>query len=174
MLIQHFIDEYERYKTLGHKAMAQVADAKLNRIMTPDGNSIAMIVRHISGNLTSRFTDFLTIDGEKVWRDRDAEFVEKDYSRQEVQAMWAQGWAVLDAQLAGLTEADLSRTVYIRAIPLTVHEALCRSLAHLAYHVGQIVLLARLLADADWQSLSIPKGKSQEYNQAPVNEKKPG
>ena len=172
-MIKPYIDEYARYRALGQKAMAQVSDAALNRVIGQDNNSIAIIVRHVSGNLLSRFTDFLSSDGEKSWRDRDAEFADATYNRAELDAMWAKGWSVLEAELAALSDDDLQKTVYIRNQPLTVDEALARSIAHAAYHIGQIVLLARLLTDADWQWLSIPKGKSQAYNQNPTMEKKP-
>jgi len=172
-MIKSFIDEYARYRALGQKAMAQVSDEALNRVLGQDNNSIAIIVRHISGNLLSRFTDFLSSDGEKTWRNRDEEFADATYTRQELDAMWAKGWDVLEAELAALSDGDLQKTVYIRNQPLTVDEALARSVAHAAYHVGQIVLLARLLTDADWQWLTIPKGKSQAYNQNPTMEKKP-
>jgi uncharacterized damage-inducible protein DinB len=123
-----------------------------------------MIVRHVSGNLVSRFTNFLTEDGEKPNRDRDREFDERHYSRDEVNALWAQGFAALDDAVVPLTDADLERTVTIRQQPMTVHAALTRSLAHLAYHVGQIVLLARIGAAGPWESLSIPRNSSQQFN----------
>jgi hypothetical protein len=173
MIIKDFIDEYARYRGIGQKAMAQVTDEALNRVMGQDNNSMAVIVRHISGNLRSRFTDFLSSDGEKPWRDRDTEFADANYNRQDIDAMWAEGWGVLETELAALSDDDLQKTVTIRNHPLTVHEALSRSLAHTAYHVGQIVLLARLLTDADWQWISVPKGKSKEYNLNPTMEKKP-
>ena len=132
MLIADFRAEYARYRDLADKALAQMPDAELNRVLAPEGNSAAMIVRHMSGNLVSRFTNFLTEDGEKPNRDRDREFDERPYSRAEVNELWARGFAVLDAALA-------------------------RSLAHLAYHVGQIVLLAMIHAAEPWQSLSIPR-----------------
>ena len=172
-MIKDFIDEYARYRGIGQKAMAQVTDEALNRVMGQDNNSMAIIVRHISGNLLSRFTDFLSSDGEKPWRDRDTEFEDAVYNRQDLDAMWVKGWGVLETELAALSDDDLQKTVYIRSQPLTVHEALSRSLAHTAYHVGQIVLLARLLTDADWQWISVPKGKSKEYNLNPTMEKKP-
>jgi uncharacterized damage-inducible protein DinB len=160
-------DEYRRYRQLGERALAQLPDAALNHVSAPDGNSPAMLVRHLSGNLASRFTDFLSSDGEKPWRDREQEFAERPYTRAEVDALWADGWRVLEATLSGLAEADLARTVTIRGEPWSVHAALTRSLAHVAYHVGQLVLLARQGAAAPWQWLSIPKGASAAYNAAP-------
>jgi len=172
-LVKDFIDEFSRYRALGEKAMAQVSDEGLNRVPTADGNSIAIIVRHIGGNLVSRYTNFLTSDGEKPWRDRDAEFVEGPFSRIDVDGAWKAGWDVLERELAKVTDADLARTIAIRGVTLRVHEALCRSLAHTASHVGQIVLLARIDAAGQWKTLSIPKGQSSQYNQNPTLEKGP-
>jgi hypothetical protein len=160
MLVADFRTEYDRYRTLGERAIAQIPDGALNALPTPEANSAAMIVRHIGGNLVSRFTDFLTADGEKPWRDRDREFEAHEYSSAEVKRFWRDGFAALDEQLSKLTDADLSRTVTIRREPLTVHAALTRSLAHLSYHVGQLVLLGRMHAGAKWQCLSVPKGES--------------
>lgn len=172
-MIEDFRSEFERYRMLGEKALAQMPDSALNTVTAPDGNSAAMIVRHMSGNLVSRFSNFLTEDGEKPNRDRDSEFADGSYSRAEMDEMWKAGWAVLDATLASLRDEDLARTVTIRQQPLTVHAALARSTTHQAYHVGQLVLLARMTAEREWQSLSIPKNASQRYNAAPDREKKP-
>jgi uncharacterized damage-inducible protein DinB len=172
-MIKDFLYEYHRYRGIGLKAIAQVSDEALNQVIGPDNNSIAMIARHISGNLRSRFTDFLTSDGEKPWRDRDSEFADVTYDRQAVERMWAEGYQVVEDQLAAMTDADLERQVAIRNHSLSVNEALCRSVAHTAYHVGQIVLLARILNEGNWQWISVPKGKSQEYNLNPTMEKKP-
>jgi len=172
-MIKDFLNEYQRYRSIGQKAIAQVSDEALNQVIGPDNNSIAMIARHISGNLRSRFTDFLTSDGEKPWRDRDAEFADVTYDRQAVDKMWAEGYQVVEDQLAAMSDADLDRQVTIRGVPHSVNEALCRSVAHTAYHVGQIVLLARILNEGDWQWISIPKGKSQEFNLRHTIEKKP-
>jgi uncharacterized damage-inducible protein DinB len=171
-MIEDFRFELERYRQLAEKALAQMPDDALNTVPAPDGNSAAMIVRHMSGNLVSRFTDFLTADGEKPARDRDAEFADAAYTRAEMDAMWRQGWAVLEGALAQLRDEDFGRTVTIRQQPLTVHAALCRAVAHQAYHVGQLVLLARMTAQGEWQSLSIPKGGSRRYNAAPDREQK--
>jgi len=148
-------------------------DAALNEIRGEDGNSPAMIVHHVSGNLTSRFTDFLTTDGEKPWRNRDDEFADRTCTRAVVLSTWDAGWRVLEQQLASLTDADMTRTVTIRAQPLTVHAALCRSATHVAYHVGQLVTLARQSTGAGWRSLSIPRGQSAAYNANPTREKAP-
>ena len=171
-LIASIEREYRRYKTLAEGAIDQLADSGLADA-AGGGNSIATIVWHISGNLKSRFTDFLTSDGEKPWRDRDSEFVARHVTRAELQAKWEEGWRVLFAVLADLADADLERTVTIRAQSLTVVEALHRSLAHTSYHVGQIVYVAKALRGADWQSLSIPPGQSARYNQASAFEPAP-
>ena len=171
--IQDFLDEYLRYRITVEKALDQVPDDALNRIVAPDGNSIGMIVRHLSGNLTSRFTDLLSSDGEKPWRDRDSEFETREYKRKEVYDLWKKGWSVLEKELASLTDGDLGKTVHIRGRPLTVHQALARSLSHLSYHAGEIVLLARMCSKTEWQWISVPKGKSKQYNQNPTLEKKP-
>ncbi len=149
--------EFARYKRLGKKAIDQIADDALNRVFATDNNSIAMVVRHISGNLISRFTDFLTSDGEKPWRDRDSEFNEVTYSRDQVEQMWTQGWAALENELTTLGEEHVDKQIVIRGERLSVHEALTRSLAHTSYHVGQIVTLARIGAGDGWESLSVPR-----------------
>jgi len=151
--------EYRRYKSLGENAVNQLPDAQLADA-AGSSNSIAIIVWHLAGNLTSRFTDFLTSDGEKLWRDRDSEFLARQVTRAELQAKWEDGWRVLFAALSALTDADLAKTVTIRGQPHTVAEALHRSLAHASYHVGQIVFVAKALRGADWRYLSIPPGRS--------------
>ena len=164
MRIDDFRAQYAQYRQLAEKALAGMPDSELNHVLAPEGNSAAMIVRHMSGNLVSRFTNFLTEDGEKPDRERDREFDERRYSRDEVNALWAKGFTALDDAIASLGDADLERTVTIRQQPMTVHAALTRSLAHLAYHVGQIVLLARIGAAGPWESLSIPRSRSQQFN----------
>ena len=154
---------YRMYKDLGERAIAQVAsDADLHRQIDPDSNSIAVIVKHVAGNLRSRFRDFLTTDGEKPDRNRDAEFVEDDQaSREEIMRWWNDGWSVVLGAVESLGPEDLERTVTIRREEFLVVEALNRSVAHTAYHVGQIVYVARHFA-SNWRSLSIPKGGSAE------------
>jgi len=173
-MIKDIVDEYARYRSIGEKAIQQISDQALNSVLGADNNSIAIIVRHISGNLRSRFTDFLSSDGEKPWRDRDSEFQDAHYDRREVERMWAEGWGVLESELSKLSDEQLQQHVYIRGQAWTIHDALCRSLAHVSYHVGQIVLLARILNDGNWKWISIPKGKSREYKMNPTKEKKPG
>jgi uncharacterized damage-inducible protein DinB len=163
-LIESIRGEYERYRDLGDKAVAQVADAELSEPGPNGSNSLAVICWHLSGNLKSRFTDFLTSDGEKPWRNRDEEFDDRAVTRAEFLATWQAGWTVLFAALDGLTDANLRDTVTIRGQALKVHEALNRSVTHAAYHVGQMVYLARALrGEQAWTSLSIPRGHSQTY-----------
>jgi len=165
--------EWRRYKVLGEGALAQARDSELGGI-DPGGNSLAVIVAHIGGNLKSRFADFLTTDGEKSWRDRDSEFVPRpDITRRQLMDTWNDGWATLFDALRPLMDADLTRTVTIRGEKFLVFEALHRLLAHTSYHVGQIVYIAKALRGTDWNCLSIPLGKSQEYNQNPWHEKPP-
>ncbi len=158
-MIEAFRHEFLRYKRAGEKALAQVSDDALNRIPSTDGNSMAMIVRHISGNLVSRFTDFLTTDGDKPWRKRDEEFETRAYSRAEVDALWQRGWAAVEKELASFSDADLAKTVHIRGEAMPAHEALLRAAAHTSYHVGQIVLLARISCESEWKWISVPKKK---------------
>ena len=151
-----------RYRDIGERALAQVDDAGLHRRVDPDGNSLDVLVRHVGGNLRSCFTDFLTSDGEKPWRHRDGEFTEGHASREEMLAVWSAGWDVLEAVLDAVGDAHLAREVTIRGERLTVEAALLRSYGHTAYHVGQIVQLARTLA-VEWRTLSIPRGGSEEF-----------
>jgi hypothetical protein len=172
MYITDFADEYRRWRLAAEKAIAQVGDDDLNRIFAKDGNSIAMLMRHVGGNLKSRFSDFLTSDGEKPWRDRDGEFFEGPFTRADAQALWDEGWATLEGTLAALTDDDFGTTVYIRGQGASAHTQLTRSVSHIANHCGQIILLARLLT-SDWKWITIPKGKSREYNQNPTFERPP-
>lgn len=160
------------YRSLGEKAIAQVMDEDLHRVFGDDTNSIAVIIQHIAGNARSRFTDFLTSDGEKPWRDREGEFTERPATRDELMGDWASGWACLFTALDALTDADLERIIHIRNEGHTVQEALHRQLAHYAYHVGQIVVLARAFVGSAWVSLSIPRGKSQAFNAEKFAEEK--
>jgi len=163
--------EYLRYKALAEGAIDQLDDADLSASGPNGGNSIAVICWHISGNLMSRFTDFLTGDGEKPWRQREEEFRARTVPRSELLSKWNEGWDVLLATLATLSDEILQDTVTIRGQHLLVHEALHRSLAHLSYHVGQIVYVAKSMRGRDWKYLSIPPGKSDAYNQAPKFER---
>ena len=164
-VVGSLLDEYKRYKALAEAAIGQVGDAELTRLGPSGGNSIDMLVRHVAGNLQSRFTDFRTSDGEKPWRQRDDEFETASLSRVALMEQWESAWAVVLGEVGKLTDADLGEIVTVRRQPLRIDEALHRSLAHTAYHVGQIVYLAKELRGEGWRSLSIPKGKSEEYNQ---------
>jgi hypothetical protein len=157
-------DEYLRYKALGESALAQVADPDLSKEPPGNGNSLAALVWHIAGNLESRFTDFRTSDGEKPTRDRDSEFVPREVARTELLDKWESGWSPLLAEVKVLIDADLAATVVIRTQPLRIDQALERSLAHAAYHVGQMVYLAKLWVGDRWDSLSIPMGQSATFN----------
>ena len=170
-LIESIHGEYIRYKKLAEDAMAQLEEDSLAAPGPNGGNSIATICWHMSGNLSSRFTDFLSSDGEKPWRRREEEFYARQVTRAELLATWTQGWDVLFQALADLGDADLGRTVTIRQQPLRVDEALHRSLAHTSYHVGQIVYLAKAMRGKDWRYLSIPPGQSAAYNAAPDKER---
>lgn len=163
--------EFRRYKALAEAALAQVSEDGLVRDGPGGGNSLAVICWHVAGNLRSRFTDFLTTDGEKPWRARDEEFAERKVPREALLARWEEGWSVLFGALSGLGAADLERTVTIRGQALRVHDALHRSLAHISYHVGQIIYVAHSFKGAGWTYLSIPPGRSAEYNQRPGKER---
>lgn len=151
--------EYRRYEGLGEKAFEQLGEAELTWVRAAGDNSIAVVVWHISGNLKSRFTDFLTTDGEKPWRDRESEFDARTVTHDELRRKWDEGWTLLFGALSALSDADLDRKVAIRGQALTVAQALHRSLAHTSYHVGQIVYLAKSLRGEAWRSLSIPRRK---------------
>lgn len=155
--------QFEYYKLLGEKTFAQLADEHLFWQYNPESNSIANIVKHLWGNMLSRWTDFLTTDGEKTWRDRDAEFENNFVNRQQLLQKWNEGWTCLFAALNSITEADLDKIIYIRNQGHTVAEAINRQLAHYPYHIGQIVFIGKLCAEK-WTSLSIPKNHSQSYN----------
>jgi len=164
--LRSVVKDFRLYKSLGERAMAQVpTDVDFEALLGPESNSIAMIVQHIAGNFQSRFSNFLTTDGEKPDRDRDGEFERRrPMTRESVMRLWDDGWAVALKTLDALTPLDLNKTITIRGEGFLVVEALNRSVTHTAYHVGQIVYLARHLAGDRWTSLSIPKGKSAEFN----------
>lgn len=159
------VNAFEANKRLAERAVEQVPDDKLHVAIDPNTNSIAVIMKHVAGNLASRWTDFLTTDGEKPWRNRDDEFVDSFASRAEILAMWNRGWASSFSTLHSLSPADLEKTVLIRGEPHSVPLALQRSLGHTCYHIGQIVQLARIHASERWSTLTIPRGGSQQYNQ---------
>ena len=158
----------QQFKSLADRAMAQVADEQLSQALDPGANSIATIVKHIAGNLRSRWTDFLTTDGEKPDRDRDSEFESPPATRAELLSVWERGWSCVFATLRGLTDADLSRTVTIRGEPHSVLQAINRMIAHSAGHIGQIVFLAKHLKGREWQTLSVSRGGSRSFNERVV------
>jgi uncharacterized damage-inducible protein DinB len=152
--------EYRRYRTLAESTFAALSAEQLAQVAGVEGNSIAVIAWHVSGNLKSRFTDFLTSDGEKAWRQRDSEFENRVVTHDELLTKWAEGWEVLFVTLRALTDNDLGSEVRIRREAMTVRDALHRSLAHTTYHVGQIVLLGKSFRGAEWRSLSIPRRRT--------------
>jgi hypothetical protein len=162
--LEDSIELFRYYKKLGERAMAQVADEQLLVTLDDEMNSIAVIVKHMAGNMRSRWTDFLTTDGEKPDRARDSEFVVPPASREGIMKVWEDGWACVFGALEPLTDADLSRTVKIRGEAHSVTQALNRQIAHYAYHVGQIVMLAKHLQHEKWTSLSVPRNRSAEFN----------
>src|SRR5579863_1952316 len=155
---------FRQYKLLGERAMAQVSDAQLFASLDEESNSIAIIVKHMTGNMRSRWTDFLTTDGEKPDRNRDSEFVDPPATREALLREWEDGWARVFEAIEPLTDADLGRVVTIRGEAHSVMQAINRQLAHYPHHVGQIVLLAKHFARDHWQSLSVPRNKSADFN----------
>jgi hypothetical protein len=164
-LIDGTLTAFKSNKGWADKAVAQVSDDKLHVALDQNTNCIAVIMKHVAGNLLSRWTDFLTTDGEKPWRNRDDEFVDSIAAREEMIAYWESGWQRLFDSLAGLKADDLGRTVTIRGEPHSVPLAIQRSLAHCGYHVGQIMLIARILGGEHWITITIPRGASAGYNQ---------
>ncbi|MEW6208243.1 MAG: DUF1572 family protein [Acidobacteriota bacterium] len=171
MILTSIEAEYRRYKTLADAAMAQLSETQLSEQGIFGGNSVAIVARHIAGNLASGFTDFLVADGEKPWRNREDEFSARTPTRQELLDHWEHGWKVLFESLSGLTDEQMEQSVVIRGTQLRVHEALHRSLAHTSYHVGQIVYIAKALRGPQWKYLSIPPGGSEAYNRNPTGER---
>jgi hypothetical protein len=164
--LQTAIRRLRYYKVLGEKTFDQLTDADMHFKPNEASNSIAVIIQHVAGNMLSRWTNFLTEDGEKPWRNRDEEFEVHDYSKQQLLELWEKGWNCFLEALISLTENDLLKTVYIREEPLLVIDAINRQLAHYPYHVGQILYIAKIIKDTAWQSLSIEKGRSEAYNKS--------
>ena len=156
---------FRYYKKLAERAMEQVSDEHLFTVLDCEANSIAIVVKHMTGNMRSRWTDFLTTDGEKANRNRDSEFIDPPATRAALMADWEDGWARMFAAIEPLTDADLTRTVTIRGEAHSVMQAINRQLAHYPHHVGQIVLLAKHFECDHWQSLSVPRNRSAEFNQ---------
>ncbi len=159
-----WLAELRKQKAWVEKAVAQLPDDRLHTPIAPSTNPVSVIMKHLAGSLRSRFTDFLTTDGEKDWRHRDSEFVVGNEPREEIMALWERGWSVALGAVEALAEADMARTVTIRAEPHTVALAVTRAIGHCAYHTGQIMLISRLLAgDSGWEWVTIAPGKSAEF-----------
>ena len=156
--------QFEYYKLIGEKTIAKVPAEKLLWQYNQESNSMATIVKHLHGNMLSRWTNFLTTDGEKEWRKRDAEFENDNHSKEYIIQLWNEGWACLFNALNNLTTVDLNKIIYIRNQGHTVLEAINRQLAHYPYHIGQIVFIGKMILNQKWESLSIPKGDSKTYN----------
>jgi hypothetical protein len=164
--LQDIAQQFHRLKRLADRAISQLDDQEWFITLYDDANSVAIILKHVAGNMCSRWTDFFTTDGEKPDRHRDTEFeLEQDDTKAVILARWETGWRILFGVLESLTVDDLERTITIRREPHLVPQAIHRQLSHYAYHVGQLVFLCRCIKGGDWQSLSIPRGKSSEFNQ---------
>ena len=165
MFLPEVLAVFRSQKDLADRAIAQISNANLHVALDANTNSIAVIMKHMAGNMLSRWTDFLTSDGEKPTRSRDEEFIDRFTSRAEVQEHWEHGWATLFKAIESLAPHDVAKTITIRGEPHSVIRAIDRQLSHYGYHVGQIVLIARILAGDNWNTLTIPRGGSQQYNQ---------
>lgn len=170
--LESIIKQFEYYKSLGDKTFNQLSMDELQNEIAKDANSISIIVKHLVGNMLSRWTNFLTEDGEKEWRKRDREFEDTYETKDELVASWNKGWQCLFDAIKPLKKDDLERIIYIRNQGHSVTEAINRQLAHYSYHVGQIVFLGKALKGKNWESLSIPKGKSLKYNQEKFSKEK--
>jgi Protein of unknown function (DUF1572) len=162
--VQDSLAIFRYYKKLAERAMQQLSDDQLLAVLDEESNSIAIIVKHMAGNMLSRWTDLLTSDGEKAGRDRDAEFSDPPATRQALLDLWEDGWHCVLGTMESLSDADLGRTITIRGEAHSVMQAINRQVAHYSYHCGQIVFLAKHLAHDRWQVLSIPRGKSGDFN----------
>jgi len=162
--LESVMKQFEYYKMLGQKTIERLTDEQLSWQYNAESNSIATVVKHLHGNMLSRWTDFLTTDGEKQWRQRDAEFDNDITTKQAVLDLWEQGWKCLFNALGSITNADLGKTVYIRNQGHSIMEAINRQLAHYPYHIGQIVFVGKMVLDDKWETLSIARGKSNDYN----------
>ena len=165
--LQSALRLFKYYKSLGDKAIERIPDDKIHFQFNEDSNSLALMVRHMAGNMLSRWTDFLTTDGEKPWRNRDSEFDDPNWNKEELVAQWEKGWAALFNATEPLNADDLEKIVYIRNEGHTAMEAINRQIAHYAYHVGQIVFLAKAIT-SEWETLSIAQNKSSDFNKNKV------
>lgn len=161
--VESSLQEFRRLKRVSEKAIDQLTHEQLHVMVDPESNSVATIMKHMAGNMISRWTDFLTTDGEKLSRNRDSEFVDDLQSRDELLAVWERGWKCLFDAVSALSDEQLRQIVHIRREPLSVVQAVTRQVSHYAYHCGQIVFVAKHLAGSNWKTLSIPKGKSADY-----------
>ena len=168
------LEEFEKIKKLADKAIEQLSDEQLHVTIDPESNSVAVIMRHMAGNMRSRWVNFLTSDGEKPDRMRDGEFEDPRQSRADLIAEWEHGWRCLFEAITPLTDADLARTVMIRSEPHSVYKAMSRQVAHYAGHAYQILFLAKHLQGANWTTLSIPRGQSEEFNRRMLAKMKAG
>jgi hypothetical protein len=164
--IPNIIKRLMTYKDLGDSTFQQLEDDDFFYQPTSESNSIAVIIQHFYGNALSRWTNFLTDDGEKEWRNRDAEFEPMNVTKQDLVSFWNTAWKLIFDTLEALQEDDLMKTIYIRSEPLPAFDAILRQVAHYPYHVGQIVYIAKMIRNEDWKSLSVPKGKSAEFNKS--------
>jgi hypothetical protein len=162
--LESSIRRLKYYKELGDKSFEQLNEWDFHYQPNDESNSIAVIIQHMAGNMLSRWTNFLTEDGEKEWRQRDAEFETGKQSKAELIGLWEKGWVCFLGTLTSLKKKDLKKTVTIRQEPLTVADAIIRQMAHYPYHIGQIIYIAKIIKSKSWKNLSIPKGASQEYN----------
>jgi len=163
--LETVITRLKYYKDLGEKTFEQLEEKDFHFQPNSESNSIAIIIQHLAGNMLSRFTNLLTEDGEKEWRQRDDEFEVHSFTRNQLLEMWDRGWDCCFSSIDSLSSDDLLKTIYIRKEPMSVIDAINRQLAHYSYHIGQIVYIGRLIKDKTWKSLSIPRGQSQQYNQ---------
>lgn len=158
------IASFRNYKKLAERAIEQISDEEFFRQIDEESNSIAIIIKHIAGNLKSRWTDFLTTDGEKDFRDRDSEFIAESETRESLMRFWEEGWQILFNELGSLKAEDFEKKITIRQQPHSICEAINRQLAHYAYHIGQITFLAKHFRASEWKTLSVPKNKSAQFN----------
>lgn len=170
IFLQSAIKRLSYYKGLADKTFAQLSEQDFHFTPAEESNNIAIIIQHVNGNMLSRWTDFLTSDGEKIWRKRDAEFIDQKLTKEQLLNLWEEGWKCFLNALKPLSDADFEKTVYIRTKPLSVIDAINRQLAHYPYHVGQIIYLSKMIRNKDWQNLSVPKGKSAAYNKELKNQ----
>jgi len=168
------LQSFRNYKKLAERAIEQISDEEFDTTIDAEANSIALIVKHVAGNLRSRWMDFLTSDGEKDFRNRDAEFEMTGDTRESLMKFWEEGWKTLFENIEPLTVEDFSKTVTIRGEPHTIVEAINRQLTHYAYHIGQIVFLAKHLKSSEWKTLSVPRNKSGQFNQFLADQQKEG